>query len=450
MSAGFGSVPAAQAYYGRNSAEACLTFETQADVLIPGNPTAVSLNRQGLARTRALRQVDFQVRHLMGSFQSVSFTEEFGYPGVLGESYDITFLKVAPGSEPGRTLLTYQFKGKVVFHKGAFRNRSERRVPIQLPLSPDLIYGHGVVGGLNRCTDEHYNSEGDFWYFWDPELEGCPLRGGSDHLVVVEGRLEAIPNTRLTYPEYDLLYGDNGNGDTLEIAVLIGYIGYVGDLRYPNRHDDGAIGFRFVERKLREKGFEVTERRDAFRESANGRNVAGINFYRVLEKRVRRGGRDQLIRVRVLLADTAVNARDLTFHRYLIPAFAEADVLVYDGHSGLGSVLDLGSIPGLEFDPAKYQVFFVNGCSTYPYFNGRFVEAKGGSRMLDVVTAGLPTFAYTTGPNVVAFLDSFLDGKTKSYQRILQELERSNGDADTYLTGVSGDEDNRWRPEVSF
>jgi hypothetical protein len=29
----------------------------------------------------------------------------------------------------------------------------------------------------------------------------------------------------------------------------------------------------------------------------------------------------------------------------------------------------------------------------------------------------------------------------------LNELEQSNGDNGTYLTGVNGDEDNRWSPK---
>jgi hypothetical protein len=136
----------------------------------------------------------------------------------------------------------------------------------------------------------------------------------------------------------------------------------------------------------------------------------------------------------------------VTFHRYLVPALEEADVLVYDGHSGLGGNLDLATLPTIRFNPDKYQIFFFNGCSSYPYFNGNFIEAKGGTEMLDVITSGLPTFTHTAGPNMVAFLDNFLEGKTQSYQTILSELERSNGDEESYLTGVNGDEDNDWRP----
>jgi hypothetical protein len=288
----------AEAYYGRNSTEAMLTFEAKADVALAGNPTAGSLNRAGRARSRALEQVDFQVMHLMGTFQSESFREGFGYPGVLGESHKIEFLDVEAGRGRGRKLLTYRFSGKVVFHKSAFRNEETRYVPIKLPLQTDRIYARGLADGTNACTDEHYNSEGDFWYFWDPDMEGCPLRGDTENVVRVRGRLDRLDNTRLTYPEYHRLYGDNGNGDALEVAVFIGYIDDIEDLRYPNRRDDGARALRFVERDLRDRGFEVAERRDAFREYANGREVTGINYYRLYKKTVTRGGREQEIRVR--------------------------------------------------------------------------------------------------------------------------------------------------------
>jgi hypothetical protein len=142
------------------------------------------------------------------------------------------------------------------------------------------------------------------------------------------------------------------------------------------------------------------------------------------------------------LGDTGINSEDKTFHIRLVDAFENSDILVYDGHSGLGGNLDLESLPKINFNKKKYQIYFFNGCSSYPYFNGAFFAAKGGTKYLDVVTSGLPTFADTAGPNVMAFLDNFIKGKSLSYQTILRGLEVSNEDYGTYLTGVNGDEDN--------
>lgn len=436
------------AYYGRHSAEAVLTYAAEVDVPLAGRaPVLAELNREGRRRAEALAGVDFQIQHLMGTFQSESFRKDFGWPGVLGESYRVRFKKVAPGSASGRVRLGYEFKGTVVFQKEAFNGHPTRLLPVKLPLAPDRIYALSLVRGTSACTDRHYDSEDDFWYFWDPDQRGCPLAGNDVDVMRLTGKLERLPNTRVAYPEYDRLYGDNGNGEALEVAVFFGYIDDLADLRNPRRRDDGARAMREVERELRARGFRLTGKADAFREYADGRRVAGINFLREYETRVvNELGLEMPVRVQVLLADTAAASRDATFHRFLVPALERADIVAYDGHSGLGGNLDLRTLRGLRLDPRKYQIFYFNGCSSYPYFNEKYFEAKGGSRNLEIVLSGLPTFTATAGPNVVAFLDQFLGGRTLSYQRILSSVEESNAEYGTYLTGVTGEQDNRWRP----
>ncbi len=359
---------------------------------------------------------------------------------MVGEEdrYEITFTRAERGSDPERARLAYRFRGKVVFHKGAFRNGDDADIPLKLPLAPDLIYGLGVDdGGINHCTDHHYNTEGDYWYFWDPEMKGCP-KETRDAVHRPVGKLTRIANTRLTYPNYDELYGDNFNGDKFEIFVFLGYYKDIHQYSRPPRRDLAVPVFRDFERQLKARGFSKTEEDSEFRLRSNGTRMAGINYYRVYES-----GK---VVVRMLLADTALGSGDGTFHHYFRQAARSSDVVVYDGHSGLGSNLDLREIGDIRFNKDKYQIFFINGCSTYPYFNGSFFERKGGRGNLELILSGLPTLSDTSGSNLMAFLEGFLDQKPLSYQRILQVLERSNADSGTYLFGVVGDEDNRWKP----
>ena len=71
----------------------------------------------------------------------------------------------------------------------------------------------------------------------------------------------------------------------------------------------------------------------------------------------------------------------------------------------------------------------------------------GGSKKLDILTSGLPTYSDTIAPNMQAFLDPFLQGHLTGWQRILGGVDKSNGENGTYLTGVSGDQDNKWQPQ---
>lgn len=427
--------PSSKAYYGRSATEAILTFEASIEVDRRTPPNDVDL------------AIQEQISHLMGTFQSVSFLNAFKNPGVLGEDYTTKILGKEPSSETGRIRYRYKFKGKTVFQKNAFRSGvTVRKVPIKLPASPDRIYALGMVGNENRCTDEHYNSEGDFWYFWDPDMPGCPLKGNSTDVLRIEGKLEKLENTVLSYPEYDRLYSDNGNASTFEISVFLGYIDEEMRRGRPNRRDDAFYAMKEFETFLDRNAFSLSEKVDAFKLTNSGNTGKGANFYRLYEKDQKALGKNIKIRVKVLLSDTGISSKDPTFHAYLVPALEKSDIVVYDGHSGLGGNLHLEYLPPVIFSKSKYQVFFFNGCSSYPYFNGMFMKAKGRAGSLDIITAGLPTLSSTSSPNLEAFLEGFVSGKTLSYQKILSALDRSNGDEGTYLFGVSGDEDNRFKP----
>lgn len=461
----------ASAYFGVKSTEAWLTYKATADVIWDkGIPTVESLNKPGAKQNRAIQLVGEQIQFLMGTFQSPSFIKEFkNHAGVLGEqvnyvtpkykqiNYIIKFTDVKPGTEAGRIKLSYSFKGKTVFDIRAFKNSDEVAVPLKLPLSPDLIYAQSLDEKkgqpFNYCTDEHYNDEGDFWYFWDPQYDKCKLAEDDKLVLRISGKLKMIPNTNEKYPNYKKLYGDNGNKNVLRISLLLGYIDDIDNNRTVHKKDTAYQTFLDIEKKMIE-GYKFTmledkeHKKDGFRISINGNQSKGANFLReYVGKRKTDLGNEVEVRVQVLLADTAIGSTDRTFHHYLIPALAEADVLIYDGHSGLGGNLSLDNLDKVHFNQEKYQLFFFNGCSTYSYFNGMYFKAKNGATNLDIVNAGIETSSDSSARNAIAFMSFILQGDLASYEQILKRLERSNGaDNGTYLTGVMGENGNRYKP----
>lgn len=445
----------ALAYYGGRAAEAILTFAADADIRLANVRDVETLNRPGRFRSEAMEQIDTQVQHLMGIFQSETFLREVKSKGTIGETYEIRFTRIADGSAEDRKRVTYEFKGKSVFDKHIFGSDRKATIPIKLPLAADLIYEQAKDGDKTPCTDEHYNSEDDFWYFWDPDQKGCRLKGDSEKVVRTNGRLQRLDKlARPTYPEYDRLLGDNGNGRDLNVAIFFGYIDEDKVNRKPNKRDDAFQSMQLLEKQLVKRGFRMVEENVGFRETQTGMEKDGANILRRYEKelKARFGNEPVRARIQILLSDTSIDADqrrskpDFTFHHYLIPAFKDADVLLYDGHSGLGANLSLKYLDKFKFDKDKYQVFFFNGCSTYPYYNGSYFEAKGGTKNLEVVTTGLPTLSDTSTPNVLAILRPLLDAKYLTYQTIMRGLEKSNKKAGTYLTAVNGDEDNEWTP----
>jgi len=153
------------------------------------------------------------------------------------------------------------------------------------------------------------------------------------------------------------------------------------------------------------------------------------------------------VTISILLSDSSVGTSDATCVNYFSEALSNSQIVAYDGHSGLGGNLeydrfDLGKLSN------QYQIFFFNGCSSYPYFNQMYFNQKpAGKKNLEIITAGLPTLTSTSTTNMMAFLNPFIHGRIHSYQTLMRSIERSNGEESTYLMGVNGDEDNRFRPE---
>ncbi len=430
-------------YFGATNTEANLEFISKIEIKTNKKLQLKVLKTETDKNTEIFEQVRAQISFLIGHFSSESFKDEVGVPGVLGENMSFKFTSVENFN--GHALLSFNVSGKVVFHKDVFKGKKQVLIPLRLPLSMERTFDLGLVDGVNQCTDEHYNSFGDFFYFWDIEKEGCPLKGNTKEIVRVDGELSVIGNTKKTYPEYDQLYFK----DVLDIRILMGYIGDNVSLTEVDYNDDGYTSFKATVAELESIGFKIVDRKTKFRLAKSDNVVKGSNYLYVLEKVVKNSlGKIQTIRISAFLGHTDISSSDLTFHKVLIPAYQEADLLVYDGHSGLGANLSFDYLPDFIFDTTgKYQLFFINGCSSYPYFNGQFFRNKeGGSQNIDIITSGLSTYTSTSVSNTMAFLAPFIHGKTWSYQTLLRHMEVSNGDAGTYLTGVNGDEDNLFLP----
>jgi hypothetical protein len=416
-------------YYGAKSTEAILTFNGLIE--ISGQPALdlSMLNGQSRQSKQIREKIDYQLSFLIGHFQSDSFIKTFNYPGVVGDQQQVKYIKVEQLTANSQ-IIYYSYEGKVNFHSEAFSNK-RITVPIRLPRNPGVFYKKGLMGGTNRCTDAKYNSEGDLFYFWDPDKRGCPLKDNQIDVLRLEGVMNQLPNTTSTYPEYDQLY----NQSQLKLAIMIGYI--EDEPLKTRKKDTGFTTYREIRNELLNQNFKVTEER----------NFKQINYLTILQKEVRNQlGVKQNVEITLLLSDASLGISDKTFEQYFKTALMKSHIVAYDGHSGLGGNLDINRF-SINKLPSFYQIYFFNGCSSYPYFNQNYFSRKpGGTRNLEIITSGLPTLTSTSTSNMLAFIHPFIHGKIHSYQNLLNSIERSNGRQDTYLMGVNGDEDNRFRP----
>ncbi len=410
-------------YVGSNSTEAMLEFNHR---VMANTRTAPSLEA-------AEEQIEEQVVHMFGPMG------EARYKAVPKGEHKISKIKVAKVA--GGFEISYAYKGVIVLENGP-----TTEYQFVLPVNPDTIYEAGFTGRTNPCTDHHYQSEGDFWYFWNPANYGCRLKEG-EHYDVVKGKITRFKNTETTYPEYSRLADDKGE---IKISLLMG-MDETTKGRDPNTStDENAKNFRDIKKSLIQRGYKnsLMPREEVAKISGRVRTAPYVeNFVKI----VKRNGKPYQILVQVFFGPSGIDEDSTAFHGFFRDALKNSSIMMYDGHSGLGGHLDLGSLEesyGVKFQPNKsrYQIYFFNSCTSYTYYNtmyfGRKKSAtdKKGTKNLDIMTNGLATYfsvMHDTNLAVVKAVEAWASGQASvSYQAIAKAIDSDN------LFGVNGDEDN--------
>jgi len=414
-------------WYGADSRRARMQLQTYMYYRVPDNYTGpVSQILSSPQRARISELVDLQLQHMYGAFtMHPGFTDN---PGIPSGDYKVTLLGAEKVPNEPYAKISYSYDDIAVFSGKLFRGSGAVRINFSLPKDPVTIYKKGFPSPSSRknlCTDEHYNSEGDFWYFWNPYQDGCPITGAD--LVGVTTDLKPLEMTRGTYPEYARLYGDNGSGDILQVSYLVGV-----DENFQSG-DLGKTTFKNAFAALQKAGFRVTvdeARRKQLTYTAGAKKT----------------------HIQMLLLDPG----SAEFAAEAVRAMKTADIFLYDGHSGLGGYLSperLADDTGrpLELPKSKYQIFVFQGCSTYAYYNTAFFNLKKnagdpkGTKNLDIITTGIGA-AFDVGAAVdAAFLTSVTMGQRPSWQTIIDRVHAAEGE-NTALTHVNGDEDNPRNP----
>lgn len=132
-------------------------------------------------------------------------------------------------------------------------------------------------------------------------------------------------------------------------------------------------------------------------------------------------------------------------------ALKESDVFVYNGHSYIGyGPLDPSRYRRGDL-PQSYQLFFVNGCVSYNYYEKDYVALKERkTKDLDLITNGLESWVNGSGPAMGRFVARLIDGKQATYQELLDaaQFEERFGHAyewgDDALRVVDGELDNEY------
>lgn len=418
------------------------------------------------SRQKMLQKIEEQLTHLFGPMSEASI------PAVPKADHSVSITGEPKHSKNG-WVVKYSYQGTVLVG-----DSPSKTYDISLPVNPDTIYkaGYSASAGKNLCTDDHYNSEGDFWYFWNPKRPGCPLVKGKDY-VVIKANLEKHKNssevspTKKTYPEYDKMVRTDASGnEMILISILMGMDEPDRSDRNPHKSRDINAGnyrdiFEDLTRPERQSGLGFVagkpwsdEQIKTVVRTTQLPASDSLGWVEELTKSYRRpSGKSLTVTIRMFFGASGINENSTSFHYFFKEALESHSAMVYDGHSGLGGHLDLESIESTErftiaFNPNLYQIYFFNSCSSFTYYNNMYFDRKTGpqdpkgTKSLDILNNGLATLfnvMQDTNLAVVKAIDGWLRGVAPSYQDLAKTIDSNN------LFAVNGDEDNSTEPPPS-
>jgi hypothetical protein len=410
------------------------TSEARAQVISPSSEEVlfsyqtdfeISASEAGDA---ALEQLSLDhANYLFGVMSSIELAGSYGIDSTVvegaGAPRSDMQIRVISSQNKGKVLtIRYAVSGRMLVHKKVARVLLKDRV-WRLPLPVN-----GKKAFKVQCTDEHYKSFGDFWYFWDPYRAGCESLQDAPLAKTVEIHISPVRQKKFDeWARLDLLRGANGNGDLFSIYVIHGF-----DESSTDKKDAGRITFDTFNAYLLEKGFQETVK------------FAGLKRpLKVYTKTVTLPQNKKItIEIKSQLADTEMETKGVTFAKFFKEAVAQADVIYYSGHSGLGSNLSIPLLEekagGFTFPKNKRQIFYFEACSSYSYYLTHFSAHKTRAK-IDILSNGLASYFETANDVLHAFMDVLISDKMIDIQWLdfLKRIEKPL-EGRSFLLNVGG------------
>ena len=350
----------------------------------------------------------------------------------------------------GRVKLPYRYEGTWIVQKDLAERGS---VSIPIPFSAADLQ----TPLWRSCTDSDpdHQTLDFYWYFWDPQRPGCDHQRGElfEERTVTFG--VQTRNEPQTYPEYSRLLRETSRGRTLQITLAFGY--YQEPLS-PNPEADSDVGIAQYRLFLR----QFRARWGSMRETAilQGEYIGSDRPRQVIGHRFE--GRNGNVSVSVqVVAAAGISSMSIFAKSF---AHDHDSVFGWFGHSRVGSAFDameferlVSGTPGYYEVTPDYQVVYWGGCNSYSYYTLPFFEFKAkasggldpkGTRGLDIVANGLPSYFSLNAANAMTTAEVFLGWRTPaSYQTFIDQLEASAEEMGALpMVAVLGDEDNSTPP----
>lgn len=303
---------------------------------------------------------------------------------------------------------------------------------------PKRVDAQGQAAFLARyvktCSEEAGANVSNYWYHYRPREAGCQFAPAD--VTSATAKVTPSPlNATAKYPEYHRVWED----DSLDVVAVFG------------KYEEGATS-------PSDAGIEAFDRfvgamREAYPQAATvpaalpvppGAATPDVTFDLELAN-----GRS--FHLTALLVDKVANA-PASFDARFAELTPGADLVLYDGHAGLGANMR-ALTKKARFFPQKYQLLFINGCDTFAYEDDSLTVARAplnpddptGSKYLDVMMNAMPAYFSSMPSGSMAVIDALLhDDAPRTYEAVFKGID------DAQNVVVVGEEDNVFTPSLDL
>jgi hypothetical protein len=282
------------------------------------------------------------------------------------------------------------------------------------------------------CVDwgAHDVDAGSMWYYYRPNRAGCALK--STDVVDLRATVHLTrDNTAGKYPEYTEVWKD----DALDVVAIFGKY----EEGASTATDAGIAAYNeFVARVKLALGAGTTAV-PANLPSNPGVEVPDITFTK--------SDGPRRITITALLVDNVGTPAAVFDARYAALS-GGADLIIYNGHAGLGRNVRAMAQKG-SFAAGKYLIVFVNAATSFAYVDRSLATRRAalntddpvGTKYLDMVTNVMPAYFVSMASASLALISSLMaPDMPKTYNQILSSIDPSQ------VAVVTGEEDNVYHP----
>ncbi len=279
-------------------------------------------------------------------------------------------------------------------------------------------------------AEGHDVSSANFWYHYRPAAEGCAMADADVVRRTASVRIDAS-NSEGKYPEYDQVWSDGA----LRVVAVFG------------KYADGATSSSdagiqaydaFVSAMERDYGAQTATTPASFA-ARPGVGAPDITWAGEVDA--------GSLSVTALLIDSPKVAGAKFDARYK-KLTETADIIVYNGHAGLGANVRALANKG-NFLGGQYTMFFMNGCDTFAYLDDtlwkRFANMNPGdpqgTKHLDVLTNLMPAYFSSMPTASMALVGAMSQpDDPRTFDQIFTGIDAQQ------VVAVMGEEDNVYDP----